>query len=319
MKHAKYFEDFLKKEVDLNQTRLNLLNQRVEVVTALLKSKLDGYRKYIPQGSYAQGTIIKPVADNDEFDADILVLMRDKNFNPREFREDYVKNIYDVFKNDGKYKDMVRLKKKCATVDYSGNFHLDVVACVEHEGRFYICDRSEKKYERTDGGEYRNWFDARNRITGRNYLRKVVRLFKFLRDHKSTFSIKSILLTTLLGTCVLDSDENSPGFRDLPQALKTLSNRVNSFLQANPTMPRIENPVLPGEEFTKNWDETKYKNFRDKFDMYNRKINEAFEEKDHDKSVRKWREIFGGDFGKLENRAAVLPGVTPHKPYASYD
>lgn len=321
MKHAKYFEDFLKKEVDLNQTRLDILTQRVEAVTTLLKSRLDGYRKYVPQGSYAQGTIIKPVADNDEFDADILVLIRDKNFDPYEFREDYVKKVYDIFRNDGRYKDIVRLKKRCSTLDYSGDFHLDVVPCVEHDGYFYVCNRDEGKYEQTDGGEYQNWFASRNRITGRNCLRKVVRLFKFLRDHKNTFSIKSILLTTLLGIQVLDSDENSSKFGDLPQALKTLSNRLNDFLQSNPTMPRIENPVLLGEDFTRDWDEAKYKNFRDKFDTYNRKINEAFEEKDHNKSVKKWREIFGDDFGELKDsgRSAVAPGVIPHKPYASHD
>ena len=321
MKHTKYFEDFLRKEVDLNQARLDRLNRSVKAVTALLESKLAGYRKYVPQGSYAQGTIIKPVADNDEFDADILVLIRDKNFNPYEFREDYVKKACDIFRNDGRYKDIVRLKKRCTTLDYSEDFHLDVVPCVEHDGRFYVCNRNEGKYEQTDGGEYQNWFASRNRIAGKNCLRKVVRLFKFLRDHKNTFSIKSILLTTLLGIQVLDSDENPSKFGDLPQALKTLSNRLNDFLQANPTMPRIENPVLLGEDFTRDWDETKYKNFRDKFDTYNRKINEAFEEKDHNKSVKKWREIFGDDFGELKDsgRSAVAPSVIPHKPYARHD
>ena len=321
MKHTKYFEDFLKKQVDLNQTRLNLLNRRVETVTELLESKLDGYRKYVPQGSYAQGTIIKPVADNDEFDADLLVFVRDKNFNPNKFREDYVKEVCNVLENDGTYKGKVRLKTRCATVDYSGDFHLDIVPCVEHQGCFYICNRNEKEYEQTDGGKYAEWFSGKNGIVGENYLRKVVRLFKFLRDHKNTFSIKSILLTTLLGTRVFDYDKGSSEFSDLPQALKTLSNRMNDFLRANPTMPKIENPVLLWEDFTRSWDETKYKNFRDKFDMYNRKINEAFEEKDHNKSVRKWREIFGDDFGKLKdsNRAAVAPSVIPHKPYASHD
>ena len=321
MKHTKYFEDFLKKEVDLNQARLDRLSRSVKAVTALLESKLAGYRKYVPQGSYAQGTIIKPVADNDEFDADILVLIRDKNFNPYEFREDYIKSVYNVLENDGTYKGKVRLKTRCVTVDYSEDFHLDVVPCVEHKDCFYICNRAEKKYEQTDGGKYAEWFSKKNRIVGKNYLRKVVRLFKFLRDHKNTFSIKSILLTTLLGVCVFDSDENSSEFSDLPQALKTLSNRLNDFLQANPTMPRIENPGLLGEDFTRDWNEAKYKNFRDKFDTYNRKINEAFEEKDHNKSVKKWREIFGDDFGELKDsgRSAVAPSVIPHKPYASHD
>lgn len=322
MKHVNYFDDFLK-EVNLNQTRLYTLHQKVEVVTNLLKSKLLGYRRYNPQGSYAHKTIIKPVAENDEFDADILIFIRDKDFEPDKFKEDYVRKIYDIFKDNGNYKDIVRLSTRCVTIDYVGDFHLDVVPCVEYQGNFYICNRAEKKYEQTDGDGYRKWFAEKNRITGNNLLRKVTRLLKFLRDHKSNYSIKSILLTTLLGNHVYNSDENSSAFDDLPQALKTLSNRINDFLRNNPQMPTVENPVLPGESFNRNWDEIKYRNFREKFDLYNTKINKAFEEKDHNKSVKLWREVFGDDFGKLQRKpgsgtaAGGFTPVYPTKPYAS--
>ena len=40
MKHVKYFDDFLREKVNLNQSRLDTLDQRVEAVTNLLKSKL---------------------------------------------------------------------------------------------------------------------------------------------------------------------------------------------------------------------------------------------------------------------------------------
>ena len=327
MKHVKYFDDFLKEKVNLNQSRLDTLDQKVEAVTNLLKSKLPGYRKYSPQGSYAHKTIIKPVAENDEFDADILIFIKDEDFKPDEFQEDYVRKVSDVFKDNGNYKGKVHLNTRCITIDYAGDFHLDLVPCVEHQGKFYICNRIEKKYEQTDGDGYRKWFTERNRITGMNHLRKVTRLLKFLRDHKSNYSIKSILLTTFLGVQVYDFDENSFEFRDLPQALKTLSNRVNNFLQNNPQMPTIENPVLPGEDFNRNWDETKYRNFREKFNLYNAKINEAFEEKGHDKSVKLWRKLFGNDFGKLQGNsnsgsgmaAGGLGSIYPTKPYASHE
>lgn len=53
---------------------------------------------------------------------------------------------------------------------------------------------------------------------------------------------------------------------------------------------------------------------------FNSKINEAFEEIDHNKSVRKWRKLFGDNFGELkdenENQAVAPVIVTPTKPYA---
>ena len=325
MKHSKYFNDFLKEKVNLNQSRLDTLDQKVEAVTKLLKLKLPSYRKYSAQGSYAHKTIIKPVAENDEFDADILVFIKDADFKPDEFREDYVRKIYNVFKDNGNYKDIVRLGTRCVTIDYAGDFHLDVVPCVEYQERFYVCNRIAKEYEQTDGDGYRKWLVDKNRITGNNHLRKVTRLLKFQRDHKSNYSIKSILLTTLLGKHVYDSDKNSPAFSDLPQALKTLSNRINTFLQLHPQMPTIENPVLDGDDFNRNWDETKYRNFREKFNLYNTKIDKAFEEKDHNKSVKLWREVFGNDFGKLQEKSSSgvavggLAPVYPTKPYASYE
>ena len=42
------------------------------------------------------------------------------------------------------------------------------------------------------------------------------------------------------------------------------------------------------------------KNFRKNFDSYNDKINDAYEEEDHNKSVKKWRKIFGDKFGQLK-------------------
>ena len=127
---------------------------------------------------------------------------------------------------------------------------------------------------------------------------------------KENFSVKSILLTTLIGNSVYASDEGGEDFKDIPTALKTVSNRINSFLQANVLMPEICNPVLDGESFTRHWDQDKYSHFREMFDLYNGKINEAFEETDHNASVRKWRELFGDNFGELKDDTENTAGVS---------
>ena len=309
MKHISYFNDFLANHVNLNQSRLNMLEERVETITNLLKSKLAGYRKYSPQGSYAHKTIIKPVQDNDEFDADVLIFIKDDNFNPDVFN-DYIRMVYDTLKSNHNYKDKIKEKTRCVTIDYAGDFHLDIVPCVERRDVCYICNRDRKVYEKTDGDGYKEWLIERNRIIGGNNFRKATRLFKFLRDHKDNFSVKSILLTTILGNEVRQTDENSGDFSDLPTTLKILSNRVNVFLKRNNYMPIIKNPVLPSEDFNRHWDQRKYANFRDKFDIYNSKINEACAEKSHDESIKKWRKLFGDDFGKLResNKSGAISG-----------
>ena len=318
LKHIKYFDDFLSDHVNLNQSRIALLEGRISAITKLLKSTLAGYRKYSEQGSYAHKTIIKPVKDDDGFDADLLILIKDEDFDPSIFDADYVDKIYQALKTEKIYKDKIHRNSRCVTVDYSGDFHLDLVPCIEHKGNHYICNRKEGKYETTDGDGYKSWLSKKNSLSTSNYLRKVTRLLKFLRDHKENFSVKSILLTTLLGNEITDSDSD---FSDFPTALKELSNRVNKFLQDNGTMPIIKNPIMPEEDFNRHWNQKKYKNFRDKFNLYTEKINDAFDEKNHNDSVKKWRKVFGDEFGGLINNSkkssakiAIGP-ILATKPY----
>ena len=94
------------------------------------------------------------------------------------------------------------------TIDYAGDFHLDVVPRVTFGGRHYVCNLIDNKFEETDGIGYRDWFNEQNRITGGN-LKRVVRLLKYLRDHKNNYSAKSILLTTLAGNTIKPTDEGT--------------------------------------------------------------------------------------------------------------
>ena len=56
------------------------------------------------------------------------------------------------------------------------------------------------------------------------------------------------------------------------------------------------------------------------FDLYNSKINEAFDAKDHNTSVKKWRELFGDNFGELKedngNKESAPVIVSAPKLYA---
>lgn len=326
MKHITYFQNFLSNEVDLNKTRLDRLNDSSSAVDTFLSSTLDAYEKTERQGSYGLKTIIKPVGPR-EYDADMLLYMTyDEDKEPK----DYINDVYNCLKANDNYKDKVHRKTRCVYIDYAGDFHLDLVPCLTQqdsltqEEEYFICNNKENKFETTDGTGYRDWFNEKTRITHGN-LKRVTRLLKFLRDHKKNFSVKSILLTTLIGSSIYVSDEDSDHFKDIPTALKTISNRINSFLQANVLMPEICNPVLEGEFFTRHWDQDKYSNFREKFDLYNSKINEAFDATDHNTSVRKWREVFGDNFGELKDetqnngRASAVAServVAPRKPYA---
>ena len=321
MKHITYFQEFLSKEVDLNKTRLQRLNSSSLAVDTFLSENLDLYEKTERQGSYGLKTIIKPVGTL-EYDADLLLYMAyDEDKKPK----DYINDVYDCLKGNDNYKDKVHRRTRCVYIDYAGDFHLDLVPCITQqnwltqEEKYFICNNKENEFELTDGTGYRDWFNEKTKITNGD-IKRVTRLLKFLRDHKRNFSVKSILLTTLIGNSVYASDESGEDFKDIPTSLKTVSNRINDFLQNNAWMPEICNPVLTTESFTRHWDQSKYRNFREKFNIYNDKINDAFDATDHNTSVKKWREVFGDNFGELKedngNQNAAPIAVKAPKFYA---
>ena len=286
--------EFLRDEVNLNQSRLDRLETSVGAVNDYLKGNLTGYQKMERQGSYALGTLIKPVDDNDEYDADIQIVM---NPNPSWGAKDYVLEINRTLAGNKNYADKLRLKTRCVTVDYAGDFHLDVVPRVTINGKHYICNRTDNKFEETDGNGYRDWFNEKNRITGGN-LKRVVRLLKHLRDHKNSFTAKSILLTTLAGNTIKSSDEGTTAVSTVADTLETVLSRMNDYLQQHPNMPVIKNPVLPSEDFNRHWDQRRYANFRNRVQSYAQTAKQAKAEPSAEKAIKLWQELFGDDFGK---------------------
>ncbi len=293
-KNNKEFQDFLRDEVNINPSRLDRLHTSVRAVSGYLKDNMKGYQKSEPQGSLALQTIIRPVDDNDEYDADIQVVM---NPNPDWQPRDYIKAVYDTLKENKTYADKLRLKTRCVTVDYAGDFHLDVVPRITVNGKHYILNRVDNKRERTDGNGYRNWFSDKNRITGGN-LKKVVRLLKYLRDHKNNYTARSILLTTLAGMMIRKSDKGTKGVSTVSDTLVTVLTRMDDYLQKHPKMPEIKNPVLPSETFNRHWDQRKYANFRDKVHSHALRAKRARSESSSGKAIKVWQELFGDNFGR---------------------
>jgi hypothetical protein len=272
-------------------------------------------RRFSPEGSYAHKTIIKPPGTRD-YDADLLVIIdRVDGWTAA----DYVEKLYPVFRASSTYRDIVSRNTRCVVLTYANDFHLDVVPCIQEidgdKRTFWVGNRLTNKFEQTAPESYNAWLATRNTITTGNSLRKCTRLIKYLRDIKTTFSIKSILLTTLLGSQVntMYPESEKKQFSDIPTALRILFGRLDDYLQARPTMPTVYNPVLPSEAFTRHWDQDKYTNFRDRIHTYREWIDDAYDEQDRDESIRKWRRVFGEDFAKdeaLEKGARVAAAAT---------
>lgn len=310
MKLTDHFKTFLAETVNLNDTRITLLESSVEALKTFIRGStwpptITGWAE---QGSWAHKTIIKPVKDRP-FDADLMVFVKPvAGWDAKR----YITELKAIFLANGTYKDKVRRFSHCVTIEYAGERKIDIApVIVNREGitRLEVCNLDTNEFERTEPGLYTDWLIERNGWTGGNGLRKVTRLLKYLRDIKTTFTCPSVLLTTLLGNQINILDQYSTtAFTDTPTALKTIVGRLDNWLQANPTLPTVVNPTLTTETFSSAWDDSKYANFRDKIHTYREWIDDAYSEANQDESIGKWRRVFGEEFAAsvvIEKAASV--------------
>lgn len=312
MKLVDHFNTFLEEEVNLNKTRINLLNDSVEAVKSAVKTSDWGPRilSFTAHGSWAHGTIIRPLS-GEEFDADLLVIV--EPFADWEAK-DYVNKLGAFFEGHSTYKDKVRRYSHCVTIEYSGERRIDIAPCIKDrivDGTYEVCNRIANAFELSSPPAYTDWVIGRNAIAGGNDLKKVTRLLKYLRDIKSNFTCPSFLFTTLVGLRILDSDKETTAFSDTPTCLKTVVGRLDDWLQGNPSLPVIRNPVLWSEVQSQVWDDTQYSNFRDKVNLYRGWIDDAYNETDRDESIGKWQRVFGDAFaaGEAKESARVSESV----------
>ncbi|MFB0838758.1 cyclic GMP-AMP synthase DncV-like nucleotidyltransferase [Arthrobacter sp. E44] len=304
------FRVFLKEKVNLNQSRLNLLSQRVTAIENFLSND-EVFGEYvvevIPQGSFAHGTIIKPVG-NKEFDADVLVLMDGvEGWEP----SDYVQKLYEAFGRRASYRSMRSRKKRCVTIDYAGDFHVDVVPFVTLYGAPYVTNRNTNQFEPAAPDEFTEWLEGKNRMTNGNLV-KVVRLLKYLRDHKARFAIPSVTLTAALAHHVSETARISDpdAYRNVANTLRTLSAALATQLAGYPhDAPCIIDPGT-GRNLADRWQSHNYQTFRTRFASYVEKIDEACDESDYSKAVKIWRDLFGSNFGAIVEPASLTAAAS---------
>ena len=80
--------------------------------------------------------------------------------------------------------------------------------------------------------------------------------------------------------------------------METVLTRMDDYLQRHTDIPRITNPALPSEAFYRHWDRDRYAYFRERGHQYAIIAREALASPSIEDSIRKWRRLFGNDFGR---------------------
>lgn len=301
MQLADHFDTLLTDTVNLGQVKLHLLARRVDAVYSALKADTtigDLVLGKTPQGSWPQRTIIEPVKGK-EFDADFMLNMSE-NSDWSDSPKTYIDEIYSALHRHGVYGSMP-LTRKCRSVrlSYANSMHVDIVPHLNlADGREVIVHRDENRWENTNPQGFTNWMKDKDSIANNN-LRRVIRLMKYLRDHKNSFTgTRSIILTTLLGEQVTITRTllTTGYYSNVPTTLLHVVTDLDVWLQARPYKPSIAVPGGSGETFDHRWDQSTYSYFRDRIRTHASQITEAYDEPDRDRSIRLWQDLFGDGF-----------------------
>ena len=313
MKLLNYFDEFMKNTVNINDSRLRDLNDRVGTLYDLLSTDSEIGNIVIdknPQGSWAHQTIIKPI-QGDEFDADFMLVMEQQSvWTPR----DYINSVYAALRGNGTYRDKTKKKNRCVRVVYANDCHIDIVPFATlADGRQVIANHDTDEWEETNPDAFTAWMKRQDDIAEGN-LRRVIRLTKYLRDHHMNFKrTKSVILTVLLGERVSSMNKIlDPGYyADLPTAFVHILEDLSRWMPL--TLPPLPDPSGAKNDFNHRWNQDSYDNLRAKVLTIAEAARAALNASSRDESLELWQGLFGDEFKRpADTKAAstVAPVAT---------
>ncbi len=220
-----------------------------------------------PHGSVALGTTVKPRRGqkDDEYDVDCVCRLRPTSLTAMEV---YNLVLHRLAAHDT-YRSILERKNRCVRLNYSGQFHIDILPGVPTGRRteLLVPDREIKEWTQSDPEGFAKWFKARaerphviradaqplpdpTAARDKEPLAIAVQLIKRRRDmvfDGSDDAPRSILLTTLAARAY-------DGTESVGAALMQVVVGMAAEMRNSPTRIRVPNPVNDAEDFAESLD-----------------------------------------------------------------
>jgi len=266
--------DLIGLSVQLTPPQFDRAETSYHAVADWLKASESPVSKYWPdifaQGSLRLDTTVRPLSYT-EFDLDLVCLLQiSDQVNPAA--------VYDLLlrrmRDHGTYNKIIVVLPRCIRLDYSGDFHLDIVpaipdpACRPGETCMKIPDQHLRKWRDSNPKGFSKWFDiqaakrllfekgAKRLSANANVeplrdpapaylkppLKLTVQLFKRWRDvafkDREELAPSSIILTTLSGTLYQGEHHPTDALATILDGVCLWSQRVEQIELMNPSNPK---------------------------------------------------------------------------------
>lgn len=238
--------------------------------------------KIMPQGSVNLGTVIKPISDEDDYDIDLVCLLK----NGCEMKASEIKEIVGRrLKEHKKYNEMLEEEgKRCWTLQYE-EFHMDILPSVPKNHIYVEPEKTEIRLtHKLDNGsyidkfsnpaKYKLWFEERmktvlleskrsfamkNQVeiddvptySVRTPLQKAIQLLKRHRDITFANDEEVAPISIIITTLAAKAYNNETNIYD---ALNGILSRMASYIERDGRGKyKICNPVMEEENFADKW------------------------------------------------------------------
>lgn len=283
------------KTIDISNEMFDVAEKAYKELGDWIDAKTPTYKIEIyPQGSFALGTVIKPIGDSEDYDLDLVCEFASQyGLSAEKLKCDVVKPLLERYK---KIKGKILNKKRCWHVEYEDlpNFHMDIIPAVHRKlAKDYIDitdhdeDKDQYDYIGSNPLGYIEWFnkrkETRHKILLEQYcnenrhmitcqadvaklkeynfktpLQKAIQLLKRHRDimyEDDTNNLKPIsIIITTLAAQLYNDEDN------IVDALTNILNKIEPHLKSKMVdgVYHVDNPSYTGsdvENFADKWAE----------------------------------------------------------------
>lgn len=240
-----------------------------------------------PQGSFALGTVIKPITDKDDYDLDLICEFTEQyGLTARQLKRDVVRPLLENYR---KISGDIIEKRRCWHVEYDEipNFHMDIIPAINRVHHIDITDHDEDSdvycYIGSNPTGYIDWFFGKSEkqrsslyerylletrtiiaqadveeIKRRKIKTPLQRAVQLLKRHRDIMFEErdqhdkpvSVIITTIAAQLYQEED-------NVVDALSNIINNAENYIIENKRSGQyyIENPSYQGENFADKWNE----------------------------------------------------------------
>lgn len=290
------------KTIDISNEMFDVAEKEYRELGNWIDQATPQYKIHIySQGSFALGTVVKPIEDSEDYDLDLVCEFEQQyGLSARSLKCDVVKPLLERYK---KTTGDIENKRRCWHVEYEDipNFHMDIIPAVNRGMYIDITDHDEESdtydYIGSNPLGYIEWFKGkkaeRRKILLENYclehsatikcsadidvikeyhlktpLQKAIQILKRHRDvmfKEDTLHRKpiSIIITTIAAELYQNED-------NIVDTLTNILENAESYIKKNMigSEYHIDNPTYTGPE---------KENFADKWNAHSDRADAFFE------------------------------------------